>query len=215
MTWVSLLMHLLSRSVEIAFFLGVGRSPAYHLLRTDAAPVCPACLRSRDYLRRKWSHRLICSCTEHMASLVFVCPGCKVILSWDRRGPSKCRCGFDLREAEADDASPFACSIDEAFERRDPEIVIAPHDAFTCAEAADFTQSSKDALWATLAGALAFNDERAVYMLVELLDRNQAIEPCRRTLAGFLKGHHQFTRTRAQQAMRLFLKKQNAKRAIS
>jgi len=115
--------------------------------------------------------------------------------------------------AKTDDASPFARSIDGAFERRDSGIVLALQDTFTSVEAADFTQSSRDFLWATLAGALVFNDRRAVYMLTDLLDRNQAMEPCLRTLAGLLKGHHQFIRARAQQAIQLFLKQQKTKRA--
>lgn len=200
-------------STDRDFFLGAARSPPYHLLRADAAPVCPACLRARDYLRRKWSNRLICSCADHMVSLVFVCPNCWAILSWQRRGPSICSCGFDLREAKTDDASPFARSIDGAFERRDSGIVLALQDTFTSVEAADFTQSSRDFLWATLAGALVFNDRRAVSMLADLLDRNQVMEPYLRTLAGLLKGHHQFIRARAQQAIQLYLKQQKTKRA--
>jgi hypothetical protein len=184
-------------SADRDFFLGAAKSPPYHLLRTEAAPVCAACLRTRDYLRRKWSNRLICSCADHMVSLVFDCPNCRAI----------CSCGFDLREAKANDASPFARSVDGAFERRDSDIVLALQDTFTCVEAADFTQCSRDFLWANLAGALVFNDRRSVYMLADLLDRNKAMEPYLRTLAGLLKGHHHFIRTRAHQAIQLFLKR--------
>jgi hypothetical protein len=150
-----------------------------------------------------------------MVSLVFACPNCMVTLSWERRGPSICSFGFDLREAKTEDASPFARSINGAFERRDSGIVLALQDTFTCIEAADFTQSSRDFLWATLAGALVFNDKRSVDMLADLLDRNKAMEPHLRTLAGLLRGHHQFIRTRAQQAIQLFLKQQKARRTAS
>lgn len=105
------------------FFLGYTSQPPSSTLRADAAPVCVSCLRECDYLRRQWSNRLMCSCAIHMQALLFECPYCRRTLGWNHTSPSRCSCGFDLRTAKPEPASPFAVSIERAFSRRDHGLV--------------------------------------------------------------------------------------------
>ncbi|TCG07186.1 hypothetical protein BZM27_21085 [Paraburkholderia steynii] len=185
------------------YFLEYSSRLPLSMLRADAAPVCVSCLCECDYLRREWSHRLICSCVAHMRALLFECPSCGGTLSWDRGSPSLCSCGFDLRTAKPGLASPFAVSIERAFNRRDRGLVGDLTRFFILLEEVDFTRAGADFDWSNTAAALSLNDKRSVDALVALLRRNNGSESPQRTLRYFLR-YGAVTRTRALQAIRVF-----------
>lgn len=65
--------------------------------------VCPLCLRGdgdQPFHRAVWDLSLITVCPTHSCFLISHCPGCGSQLSWRAPGPGRCRCGFDLGDAE-------------------------------------------------------------------------------------------------------------------
>ncbi|MGF6934264.1 hypothetical protein OKW41_003403 [Paraburkholderia sp. UCT70] len=188
---------------ERDFFLSYAARPRASLLRAYATPVCVSCLCECDYLRRRWSNRLICSCVIHMQALLFECPECRQTLGLDRGAPSVCSCGFDLRKAKPQSASPFAMSIERAFARRDHGLVGDLVRLFLLLEDIDFTRSEEDFDWSNTAAALSLNDRRSIDGLAALLRRNSSAETPQRTLRPLMR-YGSVARLRALQAIRMF-----------
>lgn len=68
-----------------------------------SSPICPQCL-SEDvtpYDRLYWSLRPLPLCTQHAIILIAQCPACRRRLRPTRDHRIKCRCGLDLRKADA------------------------------------------------------------------------------------------------------------------
>lgn len=80
--------------------------PFFHRPATD--PLCPACLADHQHIRLAWSHAMVSACPEHGTELIDTCPSCGHALSPTRYDIGRCDCGFDLHDAEASAATPFA-----------------------------------------------------------------------------------------------------------
>ncbi|ABR91641.1 Hypothetical protein mma_0805 [Janthinobacterium sp. Marseille] len=70
------------------------------IYRGEGSATCPHCLADKPYLRKIWSLKLIDICPVHRCDLVRVCPQCQWPLTWHRRCPKTCSCGFDLSTCE-------------------------------------------------------------------------------------------------------------------
>jgi hypothetical protein len=158
----------------------------FRILRSDVAPICPACLAERDYLRRSWCLRLVCACSVHRCALVFNCPECSALLTTGRRGPSICRCGFDLRAAPTTNAPEGCYSVLSAINMRHNRKALDVCELFFCLEEADLTRSNSDIVWCDTAAALYANEERSVQALVDIVHRSSGREHPRMTLARLL-----------------------------
>jgi hypothetical protein len=158
----------------------------FRILRSDVAPICPACLAERDYLRRSWCIRLVCACSVHRCALVFNCPECSELLTTDRQGPSICRCGFDLRVAPTTSAPEGCHSMLRTINLRHKRKALDVCELFFCLEEADLTRNNSDIEWCDTAVALYANEERSVQALVDIVRRSSGREHPRMTLARLL-----------------------------
>ena len=70
--------------------------------------VCPACLIESQHHRAIWLLDVLPICAVHGTWILHTCPGCQRPLPWYGVGVHRCRCGFDLRCAEPEDAVPGA-----------------------------------------------------------------------------------------------------------
>jgi len=78
-------------------FQGISLSAA--VMKLNCPKVCSACLRESNYCRRVWDLLSYTACPQHQVVLLDTCPGCRGRVSWARSRVSRCRCGFDLRNA--------------------------------------------------------------------------------------------------------------------
>ena len=81
-------------------YLLFGKSLPYYFIFHRHSRVCSLCLREQNYLRRIWEFAPVTACLLHKCLLADSCPHCQSALFWNRRFVSKCRCGFDFRQAE-------------------------------------------------------------------------------------------------------------------
>lgn len=68
--------------------------------------VCPECLKTSAHLRAIWEHSYVAACPHHGKQLVDRCPACGDYLSHNREQIELCQCGHDLRQVEAERATP-------------------------------------------------------------------------------------------------------------
>lgn len=80
-------------------FLGFAISHQY--LFTGAKRVCPICLRSETVSWAAWDLQFVAACPYHHRLLIDTCPHCGNKISGLRRAVHLCKCGFDLRKADA------------------------------------------------------------------------------------------------------------------
>lgn len=66
--------------------------------------LCPPCARETGWLHVIWDIVPLTCCPTHGVRLLSRCTGCGGVLSWNRRGPTICRCGFDLSTVPMDTA---------------------------------------------------------------------------------------------------------------
>lgn len=69
-------------------------------IRFSHPKVCPDCLRENNYCRKLWDLLVITVCPLHQTVMMDKCPCCNRKISWNRKGTSECRCGYDWRDAE-------------------------------------------------------------------------------------------------------------------
>jgi hypothetical protein len=81
------------------------------LLRVHSPQLCPACLKQAAYHRGVWDLLPFTACPQHGLVLIAACPRCRKRIPWSRRRVSHCRCGLDLREAQAAKASPSTLDV--------------------------------------------------------------------------------------------------------
>lgn len=81
--------------------LGVSR-----FLRKAAVPVCVPCLKEHGYIRQAWHCELVTCCPEHGCLLQAQCPDCGDELDLKRPTVRYCRCGCDLSDVPAVEATP-------------------------------------------------------------------------------------------------------------
>lgn len=72
---------------------------------------CPRCLTEAPYWRASWDLLFAVACDKHGVRLHDCCPQCEKPLSWDRSHIAACACGFDLRGAALQAASPGAVEL--------------------------------------------------------------------------------------------------------
>jgi len=75
-------------------------------LKLSRPKVCHACLQESNYCRGVWDLLPYTACPQHGLVLLDTCPGCHRRISWGRSRVSRCRCGFDLRNAVGVKANP-------------------------------------------------------------------------------------------------------------
>ena len=80
-------------------FLGFAISHQY--LLTGAKRVCPFCLRSETVAWAAWDLQFVAACPYHHRLLIDTCPNCGNKIVSQRRAVHLCKCGFDLRKADA------------------------------------------------------------------------------------------------------------------
>lgn len=68
--------------------------------------VCVHCLRESVSLRTIWEHAHMVACPSHSVLLLDACPSCHTALSCGREHIEFCECGFDLRAAMPETATP-------------------------------------------------------------------------------------------------------------
>lgn len=83
-----------------------GVSLSVDMMKLSRPKVCPACLRESNYCRRVWDLLPFTACPRHEVVLLDTCPRCCGRVSWARSRVSRCRCGFDWRDALEVKASP-------------------------------------------------------------------------------------------------------------
>lgn len=76
--------------------------------------VCVPCLCETPIWWGIWDLTIISACPGHRCELISNCPQCGRKLTWRRPGVELCRCGFDLRRAEAIEAQPELVAINAA-----------------------------------------------------------------------------------------------------
>jgi TniQ len=76
-----------------------------HVLRSDRPRLCPPCLDQSNHYRKQWDLPAVTSCPIHHLMLIELCPGCQKPITWFRKSVSRCRCGFDWRQARANSLS--------------------------------------------------------------------------------------------------------------
>ena len=91
-----------------------------HLLPKDALRlrhrrVCPGCLSERPVLRWWWDLAPLRACPEHRLALMDRCPGCEKPLRASTPSVVRCGCGYDLRCAAHQAASPDAINVASGF----------------------------------------------------------------------------------------------------
>ncbi|HEX7908271.1 MAG TPA: TniQ family protein [Paraburkholderia sp.] len=65
---------------------------------------CPACISETGVFKAVWNFRAVVVCEDHRLWLVDRCPACAKSITWDRCNVFTCKCGFDLRNAEFEQA---------------------------------------------------------------------------------------------------------------
>lgn len=83
-------------------------------LNYGAPRICPACLREGAIWWGIWDLAFTSACPGHRCELIDSCLACGEHLVWRRPGVDKCRCGFDLREIEAAEASKELVALNAA-----------------------------------------------------------------------------------------------------
>lgn len=84
------------------------------LLRRDAVPVCPECLKESAYIRQSWHWLPYRACIHHGVKLVDHCPKCGSTINYlNTEQLHTCTCGFDLRRLETEAAEPWEVKISQ------------------------------------------------------------------------------------------------------
>ena len=85
---------------------------------TSRPRFCPCCLAQSAHWRADWDLVFVVACHNHGHRLHDQCPQCQKPLSWDRPSIAFCQCGFNLRQATPEAASPGAIQIAREIEWR-------------------------------------------------------------------------------------------------
>lgn len=80
--------------------------------------ICPACLAEKGFIPLVWQLTAYTDCPHHRIQMIHVCPGCQKRLTWARRRPMHCNCGFDLRESPPTPSDPNIIALVADIERR-------------------------------------------------------------------------------------------------
>lgn len=65
---------------------------------------CPVCISETGVFKAVWNFRAVVVCENHRLWLVDRCPACAQPTTWDRCSVFTCECGFDLRNAQFEQA---------------------------------------------------------------------------------------------------------------
>lgn len=68
--------------------------------RSKNIAICPSCLTNQNAINGLWDLGGINACPFHGSWLISSCPSCGQSIGWNRECVSRCRCGFDLGQAE-------------------------------------------------------------------------------------------------------------------
>ncbi|ELC3206693.1 TniQ family protein [Vibrio parahaemolyticus] len=78
----------------------------YTFVRKRFTPICPQCIGDAQYIRQQWHFISHQACEHHGCKLIHHCPECKSRLEYqETESISQCECGFDLRNAQIEDAT--------------------------------------------------------------------------------------------------------------
>lgn len=76
-----------------------------YTIYTYGRKLCPSCLKEALYCRKIWDWKIVKACPLHQCLLLEKCLGCQKSIRWSRPGVTRCRCGFDFRDALASPAN--------------------------------------------------------------------------------------------------------------
>lgn len=83
----------------------LGGSLTYSPLRLKRPALCPCCVEENGYIDAFWDLSSAIACPIHGTQMLDHCPACSIPLSWFRPGLLKCKCGENLRQLGAPNAS--------------------------------------------------------------------------------------------------------------
>lgn len=158
--------------------------------RDEGSAACPVCLQCAPYLRRMWSVKFINTCSIHGCKLIRQCQQCGMALSWNRKQPHICPCGFDLCLASRVEGNrhvaQFVIDAINNGEQKKLDSICAVFTALN--EARSGTSESKDEdVFTTIAIRASQDDPGVVPELAEWVKYRVNIEHPRLTLLPFLR----------------------------
>lgn len=82
-----------------------------YFLNRGQPRVCVSCLKETGRSKLAWEVSANCACSAHGILLMAACPNCSANLRWDRPSIAQCRCGWFLRTALPEKATPEEIDI--------------------------------------------------------------------------------------------------------